>query len=110
MTTAVADRVEALAGLPTGPRLAALAAIDPARVPNTDLLALLRAQSRQTAHEAARLLGVIAEVGRARPIVAKPESGFRCIYRTQSHFRCIARRRRPWPQSNQSHRRASQVS
>ena len=36
-------------------------------MPNNGLLALLAAQSRQAAHEAARLLGVIAEVGRATP-------------------------------------------
>lgn len=58
----------ALADLPPGPELAtALARIDPTRVPNNDLLELRAAQSRQAAHEAARLLGVIAEIGRANP-------------------------------------------
>ena len=65
---AVTDDVAALAGIPPGPQLAAaLGRIDAASVPNSDLLALLAAQSRQAAHEAARLLGVIAEVGRATP-------------------------------------------
>ena len=36
-------------------------------MPNNELLALLAAQSRQANHEAARLLGVIAEIGRATP-------------------------------------------
>ena len=45
---AVVDDVAALAGIPPGPQLAAaLARIDPASVPNNDLLELLAAQSRQ---------------------------------------------------------------
>jgi hypothetical protein len=65
---ALMEDVLGLAGMPAGPRLAAaLARIDPTRVPNNDLLALLAAQSRQASHEAARLLGVIAEIGRANP-------------------------------------------
>jgi hypothetical protein len=57
-----------LVDLAPGPTLgAALARIDAALVPNDQLLPLLRAQSRQAAHEAARLLGVIAEVARANP-------------------------------------------
>ena len=36
-------------------------------MPNNHLLPLLIAQSRQANHEAARLLGVVAEVGRAKP-------------------------------------------
>jgi hypothetical protein len=70
MAVAVADVVEALADLPSGPALgAALAAVDPTRVLNNFLPELLAAQSRQSAHEAARMLGVLAEVGRARPTV-----------------------------------------
>ena len=66
--TEVVDDIAALADIPAGPRLAAaLARIDPTRVPNNDLLALLAAEARQAAHEAARLLGVIAEIGRATP-------------------------------------------
>ena len=62
------DDVAALADFWPGPLLAAaLGQIDPAHVPNNDLLPLLAAQSRQAAHEAARLLGVIAEVVRATP-------------------------------------------
>ena len=65
---AVVDGFAALAGIPAGPRLAAaLARIDVTHVPNNELLALLAAQSRQANHEAARLLGVIAEIGRAAP-------------------------------------------
>jgi hypothetical protein len=68
MAGAVREAVEALADLPPGPALgAALAAVDPRRVPNNFLPGLLAAQSRQSAHEAARMLGVLAEVGRARP-------------------------------------------
>ena len=70
MAVAVTDAVEALAGFSPGSALgAALAAVDPARVPNNYLPELLAAQSRQSAHEAARMLGVLAEVGRARPTV-----------------------------------------
>ncbi len=66
--TEVVDDIAALADIPAGPRLAAaLARIDATRVPNNDLLALLAAEARQAAHEAARLLGVIAEIGRATP-------------------------------------------
>ena len=65
---AVVDGFAALASIPAGPRLAAaLARIDVTHVPNNELLALLAAQSRQANHEAARLLGVIAEIGRATP-------------------------------------------
>ncbi len=65
---AVADGFAALASIPAGPRLAAaLARIDVNHVSNNELLALLAAQSRQANHEAARLLGVIAEIGRAAP-------------------------------------------
>jgi hypothetical protein len=64
----VADDVAALADIPAGPLLAsALARIDATRVPNNVLLALLAGQSRQASHESARLLGVIAEIGRAIP-------------------------------------------
>ena len=64
----VVDGIAALADIPAGPRLAAaLARIDATRVPNNDLLALLAAEARQAAHGAARLLGVIAEIGRATP-------------------------------------------
>jgi hypothetical protein len=64
----VVEVIEALAELPPGPQLAAaLADIDVAQVPNNELLPLLTAQSRQSAHESARLLAVIAEVGRANP-------------------------------------------
>ena len=65
------DDIAVLADVPPGPQLAAaLARIDPTHVPNNDLLALLTAQSRQADHEAARLLGVIAEIGRATPTFA----------------------------------------
>jgi hypothetical protein len=65
---AVVDGFAALASIPAGPRLAAaLARIDVNHVSNNELLALLAAQSRQANHEAARLLGVIAEIGRAAP-------------------------------------------
>lgn len=69
---------EGLAELPPGPRLAAaLAAVDVARVPNNELPAVLVAQSRQAAHEAARLLGVIAEVGRANRTFDDTAAAFR---------------------------------
>lgn len=59
---------EGLAEHPPGPRLGALlAGIDHTAVANNDLLPVLAAQYRQACHEAARLLGVIAEVGRANP-------------------------------------------
>lgn len=54
----VVDDIAALTDIPAGPRLAAaLARIDPTRVPNNDLLVLLAAQARQAAREAARVLG-----------------------------------------------------
>ena len=66
--TMVVDDIVAVANISAGPRLAAaLARIDATRVPNNELLVLLAAQARQAAHEAARLLGVIAEIGRATP-------------------------------------------
>jgi len=68
---AVMEDMAALADIPAGPQLAAaLARIDPTCVPNNHLLVLLTAQSRQANHEAARLLGVIAEIGRATPTFA----------------------------------------
>jgi uncharacterized protein DUF222 len=65
---AVMEDLAALVDVPPGPELAAaLARIDPTQVPNNDLLTLLTAQYRQANHDAARLLGVIAEIGRAIP-------------------------------------------
>lgn len=66
MTEAV-EVPEGLAALPPGPALAAvLAGINLAAVANNELLPMLRAQSRQAAHEQARLLAVVAEVSRAK--------------------------------------------
>jgi hypothetical protein len=57
-----------LAELPPGPELAAaLSTIDLARVPNGEIVAVLRARSRQRAHEDAQFLAVVAEVGRRDP-------------------------------------------
>ncbi|MBC3192577.1 DUF222 domain-containing protein [Pseudonocardia sp. C8] len=59
---------EGLAGLPVGPGLAAaLAGLDLARVPNDDIVDVLLAQSRQLAHEQARMLAALAEVVYRRP-------------------------------------------
>jgi hypothetical protein len=60
---------EGLAEMPPGPGLAAaLAGIELGRVVNEEIVDLLRAQARQVAHEQARLLAAIAEVGRCRPV------------------------------------------
>ncbi|HXV92028.1 MAG TPA: hypothetical protein VD813_01915, partial [Pseudonocardia sp.] len=57
-----------LAVLSPGPELAAaLASIDLGRVANDEIVEVLQAQARQAAHEQARLLTVIAEVGRCGP-------------------------------------------
>jgi hypothetical protein len=62
---AVAERV---ADMPPGPELAAaLAGLEPARIPNAQIVDVLRAQARQLAHEQARLLKCLLEVGRADP-------------------------------------------
>jgi hypothetical protein len=57
-----------LVDVPPGPELAAaLSTIDLARVPNGEIIEVLRARSRQRAHEEARFLAVVAEVGRRDP-------------------------------------------
>ena len=57
-----------VANMPAGPELAAvLAGVDLAGVPNGRLVEVLRAQARQLAHEQARLLACLVEVGRADP-------------------------------------------
>ena len=54
-----------LADLPPGPELGVLlAGIDVSRVPNGRILEVLRAESRQLAHQQARLFAAMAEVGR----------------------------------------------
>ena len=54
-----------LADLPPGPELGALlAGIDVSRVPNARILDVLKAESRQLAHQQARLFAAMAEVGR----------------------------------------------
>ena len=60
--------VERLADIPPGPALsAALAAIDVAEVGPEHIVDVLRAQSRQSAHEQARLWASLVEVGLRRP-------------------------------------------
>jgi hypothetical protein len=64
-----ADVLESLAATPPGPQLsAALAAIDLARVPGGRIVHVLRAQSRQSAHDQARLWAALVEVGTAVPV------------------------------------------
>ncbi|MGI9003048.1 MAG: DUF222 domain-containing protein [Pseudonocardia sp.] len=59
---------------PPGPELAGLlAGIDPARVTNDEIVEVLVAQARQLAHEQARLLTLIAEVGRCAPFAGEGE-------------------------------------
>jgi hypothetical protein len=54
-----------LADLPPGPELGALlAGIDVSQVPNGHVVAVLRAENRQLAHQQARLFAAMAEVGR----------------------------------------------
>ena len=60
--------VEELVALSPGPGLAtALGALDLSRVPSAGLVDVLRAQSRQCAHEQARLWASLVEVGLAVP-------------------------------------------
>jgi hypothetical protein len=54
-----------LADLPPGPELGALlAGIDVSLVPNEEIVQVLRAESRQLAHQQGRVFAVMAEVGR----------------------------------------------
>lgn len=56
-----------LADLPPGPELGAvLAGIDLSQVPNASIIDVLRAESRQLAHQQARLFAAMAEVGRSK--------------------------------------------
>ena len=62
----VAEVPDGLAGMAVGAELAvALHAIDPARVANYRLLEVVTAQYRQLCHEQARMVAVLAEVGRS---------------------------------------------
>ena len=66
--------VEELVALPPGPRLAtALGALDLSQVPSAGLVDVLRAQSRQCAHEQARLWASLVEVGLAVPPDGLPD-------------------------------------
>jgi hypothetical protein len=66
--------VEGLVAMPPGPDLAAaLGALDLPRVPSADLLDVMRAQSRQCAHEQARLWASLVEVGLSVPHDEPPE-------------------------------------
>ena len=60
--------LEELAAVPPGPELAArLAGVDPSRLPGDRVVEVLRAQSRQCAHEQARLWAALVAVGLAVP-------------------------------------------
>lgn len=60
--------------MPPGPGLAAaLCTVDLSRVPGVELVDVLRAQSRQCAHEQARLWASLLEVGLAVPPDERPE-------------------------------------
>ncbi len=66
--------VEELVALPPGSGLAtALGALDLSRVPSDGLVDVLRAQSRQCAHEQARLWASLVEVGLAVPSDELPD-------------------------------------
>lgn len=65
-----------LAEMPPGPGLAAtLAGLDLARVPDELTVTVLQAQYRQVAHEQARLLQAIVEMGRCTPL-SDPDDPF----------------------------------
>lgn len=65
---------EGLAAMPPGPELArVLADLDPALVLDGDLVEVLRAQSRQLAHDQARMFVVVSEVACRRPSVGRWE-------------------------------------
>ncbi|MBO0875464.1 MAG: DUF222 domain-containing protein [Pseudonocardia sp.] len=62
-----------LAEVPPGPELAvALAELELGRVPNDQVVEVLRAQARQLAHEQARMLATLVEVSRTTPGVRGP--------------------------------------
>jgi hypothetical protein len=62
-----------VADMPPGPELAAaLAGLELARVPNEQVVDVLRAQARQLAHEQARLLATMVEVSRTVPGASGP--------------------------------------
>jgi hypothetical protein len=67
--------IPGLADLPPGPELGALAALDPATLPDGELLELLGAWSRQHAHAHARMLATIVEVA-ARSRRTAQETGW----------------------------------
>ena len=60
--------LDGLAATPPGPALAAaLGGLDLGRVPGDRVIEVLREQSRQSAHEQARLWATLVQVGRAVP-------------------------------------------
>ena len=68
--------VSAVAELPPGPALAAaLAGLDFSRVPNDEMVDVLRAQARQSAHDQARLFAALHQT--ARCVVGAPGSAAR---------------------------------
>ncbi|MGQ0482494.1 MAG: DUF222 domain-containing protein [Pseudonocardia sp.] len=89
---------DGLAVMPPGPGLSAtLGAIELSRVPNDQMLEVLRAQHRQLCHEQARMAAVIAEVGRcagfSEPGQVRREStpGRYAAEETRAALRCTRR-------------------
>jgi hypothetical protein len=65
---------EGLAAIPPGPELATpLDALEVSRVPNDDIVDVLMAQSRQLAHEQARMFATLTEVIHRRPLAGPSE-------------------------------------
>jgi hypothetical protein len=75
---------DGLADLPPGPALGALlAGLDLARVPNEHVVSVMQAQHRQVAHEQARLLESIVEVGRSTPFSDPDDLHVRALFGVQ---------------------------
>ncbi len=73
-----------LADMPPGPALGAvLAGLDLTRVPNEHTVAVMQAQHRQVAHEQARLLASIVEVGRSTPFSDPEDPQLRALLGVQ---------------------------
>jgi hypothetical protein len=83
----VVELVERAVALPPGPELSAvLNALPRENVPNARLVEVLRARSRQLAHEQAELFADMVEIGRAIPVADLPANRADGVARAGEQF------------------------
>jgi hypothetical protein len=89
--TGVAGRIDRAAALPPGPELsAALGALPWEKVPNSRLVEVLQARSRQLAHDQAELLAGMVEISHAVAVDKLPGERAVAVARVEERFEWVS--------------------